>query len=197
MTYIVDAVRTAIGSYGGTLKDVRTDDLASIPIKELIKKHKIDPSHIDDVIIGCANQAGEDNRNMLENESFATSWWPYNVPERQLIDCVPLEYILSYTLIEQLKQTMVIYSSLGVENMTRGPLVISKASTAYGRDSKMFDSSFGWRFYQLYLINYMEQIQWEQQRKLRSKYNISREDQDKFAYNSQMKASFISEKWCF
>ena len=74
MSYIIDSVRTAIGNYGGTLKDVRADDLASIPIKEL-KKTQIDPSHIDDVIIGCANQAGEDNRNVARM-ALLSSWYP-------------------------------------------------------------------------------------------------------------------------
>ena len=79
MSYIIDSIRTAIGNYGGTLKDVRTDDLASIPIKELIKKTQIDPSHIDDVIIGCANQAGEDNRNVARM-ALLLAGIPYNVP---------------------------------------------------------------------------------------------------------------------
>ena len=146
MTYIVDAVRTAIGNYGGTLKDVRTDDLASIPIKELIKKTQIDPSHIDDVIIGCANQAGEDNRNVARM-ALLLAGIPYNVPGEtinRLCASGMSSIIHAHRAIKANDGDLFI--SGGVENMTRGPLVISKASTAYGRDSKMFDSSFGWRF---------------------------------------------------
>ncbi len=198
MTYIVDAVRTAIGNYGGTLKDVRTDDLASIPIKELIKKTQIDPSHIDDVIIGCANQAGEDNRNVARM-ALLLAGIPYNVPGEtinRLCASGMSSIIHAHRAIKANDGDLFI--SGGVENMTRGPLVISKASTAYGRDSKMFDSSFGWRFINPLLDKrYGTDSMGTTAENLVSKYNISREDQDKFAYNSQMKASLSQKNGVF
>ena len=198
MTYIVDAVRTAIGNYGGTLKDVRTDDLASIPIKELIKKTQIDPSHIDDVIIGCANQAGEDNRNVARM-ALLLAGIPYNVPGEtinRLCASGMSSIIHAHRAIKSNDGDLFI--SGGVENMTRGPLVISKASTAYGRDSKMFDSSFGWRFINPLLDKlYGTDSMGTTAENLVSKYNISREDQDKFAYNSQMKASLSQKNGVF
>ena len=198
MTYIVDAVRTAIGNYGGTLKDVRTDDLASIPIKELIKKTQIDPSHIDDVIIGCANQAGEDNRNVARM-ALLLAGIPYNVPgetNNRLCASGMSSIIHAHRAIKANDGDLFI--SGGVENMTRGPLVISMASTAFGSDSKMFDSSFGWRFINPLLDKlYGTDSMGTTAENLVSKYNISREDQDKFAYNSQMKASLSQKNGVF
>ena len=198
MTYIVDAVRTAIGNYGGTLKDVRTDDLASIPIKELIKKTQIDPSHIDDVIIGCANQAGEDNRNVARM-ALLLAGIPYNVPGEtinRLCASGMSSIIHAHRAIKANDGD--IFISGGVEHMTRGPLVISKASTAFGRDSKMFDSSFGWRFINPLLDKlYGTDSMGTTAENLVSKYNISRDDQDKFAYNSQMKASLSQKNGVF
>ena len=191
-------MRTAIGNYGGTLKDVRTDDLASIPIKELIKKTQIDPSHIDDVIIGCANQAGEDNRNVARM-ALLLAGIPYNVPGEtinRLCASGMSSIIHAHRAIKANDGDLFI--SGGVENMTRGPLVISKASTAFGRDSKMFDSSFGWRFINPLLDKlYGTDSMGTTAENLVSKYNISREDQDKFAYNSQMKASLSQKNGVF
>tara|TARA_B100000242_G_scaffold55686_1_gene33380 strand:+ start:2288 stop:3484 length:1197 start_codon:yes stop_codon:yes gene_type:complete len=198
MSYIIDSVRTAIGNYGGTLKDVRTDDLASIPIKELIKKTQIDPSHIDDVIIGCANQAGEDNRNVARM-ALLLAGIPYNVPGEtinRLCASGMSSVIHAHRAIKANDGDLFI--SGGVENMTRGPLVISKASKAFGRDSKMFDSSFGWRFINPLLDKlYGTDSMGTTAENLVSKYSISREDQDKFAYNSQMKASLSQKNGVF
>ena len=198
MSYIIDSIRTAIGNYGGTLKDVRTDDLASIPIKELIKKTQIDPSRIDDVIIGCSNQAGEDNRNVARM-ALLLAGIPYNVPGEtinRLCASGMSSVIHAHRAIKANDGDLFI--SGGVENMTRGPLVISKASKAFGRDSKMFDSSFGWRFINPLLDNlYGTDSMGTTAENLVSKYNISREDQDKFAYNSQMKASLSQKNGVF
>ena len=196
MSYIIDSVRTAIGNYGGTLKDVRTDDLASIPIKELIKKTQIDPSHIDDVIIGCANQAGEDNRNVARM-ALLLAGIPYNVPGEtvnRLCASGMSSVIHAHRAIKANDGDLFI--SGGVENMTRAPFVISKASKAFGRDSKMFDSSFGWRFINPLLDKlYGTDNMGTTAENLVCKYDISREDQDMFAYNSQMKAS-LSQSNC-
>jgi len=190
MTYIIDAIRTPIGNFGGTLKDVRTDDLGSIPIKELINRTGVDPKQIDDVILGCANQAGEDNRNVARM-SLLLAGLPFSVPGEtinRLCSSGMSSVIHAHRAICTGDGDLFIAG--GVENMTRGPWVISKASSAFGRDAKMFDSSFGWRFInnkmkELYGVDGMGVTA----ENLAEMYNISREDQDLFAYNSQMKAS--------
>ena len=190
MTYIIDAIRTPIGNFGGTLKEVRTDDLGAIPIRELLKRTGIDASKIDDVILGCANQAGEDNRN-IARMSLLLAGLPFTVPGEtvnRLCASGMSSVIHAHRAIAAGDGDLFI--SGGVENMTRGPWVISKASRPFGRDSKMYDSSFGWRFVnpkmkELYEVDGMGNTA----ENLAEKYNISREDQDLFAYNSQMKAA--------
>tara|TARA_B100000900_G_scaffold260630_1_gene222146 strand:- start:196 stop:1416 length:1221 start_codon:yes stop_codon:yes gene_type:complete len=189
-TYIIDAIRTPIGNFGGTLKDVRTDDLAAIPIKELIKRTKINPSKIDDVILGCANQAGEDNRN-IARMSLLLAGLPFSVPGEtvnRLCASGMSSVISAHRAIQSGDGD--IFISGGVENMTRGPWVISKVSKAFGRDAQMYDSSFGWRFInpkmkEMYGVDGMGTTA----ENLAEKFQISREDQDIFAYNSQLKAS--------
>jgi len=190
MTYIIDAIRTPIGNFGGTLKDVRTDDLGAIPIRELIKRTGIDSSKIDDVILGCANQAGEDNRN-IARMSLLLAGLPFSVPGEtinRLCASGMSSVIHAHRAICTGDGDLFIAG--GVENMTRGPWVISKVSKAFGRDAQMYDSSFGWRFInskmkELYGTEGMGQTA----ENLAEEYNISREDQDLFAYNSQIKAS--------
>ena len=189
-TYIIDAIRTPIGNFCGTLKNIRTDDLAAISIKELVKRNKIDPSKIDDVILGCANQAGEDNRNVARMASLLAGL-PFTVPGEtvnRLCASGMSAVVHAHRAISAGDGDLFIAG--GVENMTRGPWVISKVSKPFGRDAKMHDSSFGWRFINpkmkdMYGVDSMGNTA----ENLASKYNISREDQDKFAYNSQMKAS--------
>ena len=188
-TYIIDSIRTPIGNFGGTLKDIRTDDLAAIPIRELIKRTKIEPSKIDDVILGCANQAGEDNRNIARMASLLAGI-PFSVPGEtinRLCASGMSAIINAHRAINAGDGNLFIAG--GIENMTRGPWVISKVSKAFGRDAQMFDSSFGWRFInpkmkELYGVDGMGTTA----ENLAEKYNISREDQDNFAYHSQLKA---------
>ena len=198
MSYIIDAVRTPIGNFGGTLKDIRTDDLAAIPIKELIKRNKIDAKNIDDIILGCANQAGEDNRNVARMAALLAGI-PYNVPGEtinRLCSSGMSSVIHAHRAI--LCGDGDIFISGGVENMTRGPWVISKASTPFGRDSKMFDSSFGWRFVNPRLDSlYGTEGMGKTAENLAEKFNINRYDQDLFAYNSQMKAVDANKKGRF
>ena len=198
MSYIIDAVRTPIGNFGGTLKDIRTDDLAAIPIKELIQRNKIDAKNIDDIILGCANQAGEDNRNVARMAALLAGI-PYNVPGEtinRLCSSGMSSVIHAHRAI--LCGDGDIFISGGVENMTRGPWVISKASTPFGRDSKMFDSSFGWRFINPRLDSlYGTEGMGKTAENLAEKFNISRYDQDLFAYNSQMKAAEANKKGRF
>ena len=198
MSYIIDAVRTPIGNFGGTLKDIRTDDLASIPIRELVKRNKIDAKNIDDIILGCANQAGEDNRNVARMAALLAGI-PYNVPGEtinRLCSSGMSSIIHAHRAI--LCGDGDIFISGGVENMTRGPWVISKASTPFGRDSKMFDSSFGWRFVNPRLDSlYGTEGMGKTAENLAEKFNINRYDQDLFAYNSQMKAADANKKGRF
>ena len=189
-TYIIDAIRTPFGNFGGALQDVRTDDLGAIPIRELVKRTGIDASKIDDVILGCANQAGEDNRNVARM-SLLLAGLPFSVPGEtvnRLCASGMSSIIHAHRAISTGDGDLIIAG--GVENMTRGPWVISKVSKPFGRNTQMHDSSFGWRFVnpkmkELYGVDGMGQTA----ENLAEKYKISREDQDNFAYNSQMKAT--------
>mgnify|MGYP001326257341 FL=1 len=188
-TYIIDAIRTPIGNFGGTLKDIRTDDLAAIPIRELVSRNKIDPTKINDVILGCANQAGEDNRN-IARMALLLAGIPFSVPGEtvnRLCASGMSAIINAHRAIKAGDGDLFI--SGGIENMTRGPWVISKVSKAFGRDAQMHDSSFGWRFInpkmkEIYGVDGMGTTA----ENLAELYDISREDQDKFAFNSQQKA---------
>jgi len=198
MTYIIDAVRTPIGNFGGTLKNIRTDDLAAIPIRELIKRTNIDPNKIDDVILGCANQAGEDNRNVARMASLLAGI-PYTVPGETVNRlCASGMSAIIHAHRAAISKDGNLFICGGIENMTRGPWVISKVSKAFGRDAQMHDSSFGWRFInpkmkELYGTDGMGQTA----ENLAVKYNITREDQDLFAFNSQRKASRAQESGRF
>jgi acetyl-CoA acetyltransferase len=145
-TYIIDAVRTPIGNFGGTLSKIRVDDLAAHVIKTLISRYDFDAGQIDDVIIGCANQAGEDNRNVARM-ALLLAGIPFSVPGEtinRLCASGMSAVIHAHRAIQSDDGELFIAG--GVEHMTRGPWVISKASKPFGRDSKMEDSSFGWRF---------------------------------------------------
>ena len=194
-TYIIDAIRTPIGNFGGTLSVIRTDDLAAIPIKELVRRNNIQDAIIDDVIMGCANQAGEDNRNVARM-ALLLAGLPFSIPGEtinRLCSSGMSSVIHAHRAIMAGDGNLFIAG--GVENMTRGPWVVSKASKAFGRDSEMYDSSFGWRFInskmqELYGTEGLGQTA----ENLADKYKISRKDQDLFAYNSQMKASKAQQK---
>ena len=189
--YIIDGVRTPIGSYKGTLSAVRTDDLGAHVIKAVTDKNPNIPKEAyDDVIMGCANQAGEDNRNVARMSSLLAGM-PFSVPGEtvnRLCSSGLSAIIHANRAIKSGDGDLFIAG--GVENMTRGPYVIAKPSSAYGNDSKMYDSSFGWRFVnpkmqEMYGTDGMGNTA----ENLVEKYNISREDQDAFAYRSQMKAA--------
>lgn len=189
--YIIDGVRTPIGSYKGTLSAVRTDDLGAHVIREVVEKNpNIPKDAYDDVIMGCANQAGEDNRNVARM-SLLLAGLPFTVPGETVnrLCSSGLSAIIHANRAIKAGDGDIFIAG-GVENMTRGPYVIAKPSSAFGNDSKMYDSSFGWRFVnpkmqELYGTDGMGNTA----ENLVEKYNISREDQDAFAYHSQMKAS--------
>ncbi|MFZ1706140.1 MAG: acetyl-CoA C-acyltransferase [Saprospiraceae bacterium] len=193
-SYILDGVRTAIGSFRGTLSDIRTDDLAAFVIQKLMERNPtISPNGVDDVIFGCANQAGEDNRNVARM-ALLLAGIPYTVPG-ETVNRLCASGMSA--VIHAHRGIMVgdghLFIAGGVENMTRGPLVISKASVPFGGDSQMYDSTFGWRFINpkmkaLYGVEAMG----ETAENLASQFKISREDQDKFAAWSQQKAAIAA-----
>ncbi len=197
--YIINGARTPIGNLGGTLSTIRTDDLAAIVLKELMKKNpSIDPIEIGDVILGCANQSGEDNRNVARM-ALLLAGLPYSVPGETVnrLCASGLSAGIAAARAIMVGDADLIIAG-GVENMTRGPWVISKTSTPFGRDAQLFDSSFGWRFVnpkmkEMYSVDAMG----ETAENLADRDKISREDQDKFSFWSQMKAKAAQAKGRF
>lgn len=197
--FLINGVRTPIGNFGGTLSAVRTDDLAALVLKELIKKNpSIDPSQISDVILGCANQAGEDNRNVARM-ALLLAGIPYTVPGETVnrLCASGLSASIAAARYIQTGEADLMISG-GVENMTRGPWIMSKAGAAFGRDQQLFDSSFGWRFInprmnELYGVDGMG----DTAENLALRDNISRADQDRFALWSQQKAAAAQAKGRF
>ena len=189
--YIIDGVRTPIGSYQGTLSAIRADDLGALVIKTIVANNPNIPSDkYDDVIMGCANQAGEDNRNVARM-ALLLAGLPYTVPGETVnrLCSSGLSAIINASRAIKAGDGHVFIAG-GIENMTRAPLVVSKPSTAYGTDSKMYDSSFGWRFINPKMQGmFGTDAMGETAENLVEKYNISREDQDAFALHSQQKAT--------
>lgn len=188
--YIVAGVRTAIGNFGGTLAPVRADDLAAHVLAELLKKVPgLDPGAIEDVILGCANQAGEDNRNVARM-ALLLAGYPISVGGETVNRLCASGMSAAVNAARAIQVGAGdIYVAGGVEHMTRGPWVLSKSSTPFGRDQQLYDSSFGWRFINpkldaLYGTDPMGMTA----ENLAELHNISREDQDKFAAWSQEKA---------
>ncbi len=189
--YIVDGLRTAIGNFGGNLSTIRPDDMAAHVIKNLIAKHpNFDPKQIEDILFGCANQAGEDNRNVARMAGLL-SGLPIEIGGETINRLCASGMAATINAARSIKDGAgEVYISGGVENMTRGPWVISKASTPFGRDSEMHDSSFGWRFInpqmkELYGTDGMGNTA----ENLAEMYSIDRESQDKFAAWSQEKTA--------
>ena len=193
--FILDAIRTPIGNFGGTLSNMRADDLAARPLTELIKRNpNTDWEQVEDVLLGCANQAGEDNRN-IARMALLLAGLPHQIGGEtinRLCSSGMAAAVNAYRAISIGEGEL--YITGGVEHMTRGPWVISKVSKPFGRDAQMHDSSFGWRF-----INPIMQQKFgtdgmgQTAENLVEMYGISREDQDLFAYRSQMKASKATE----
>ena len=189
--YIIDGIRTPIGNFGGSLSTVRTDDLAAIAIKGLMDRNKsVDWNEVEDLIFGCANQAGEDNRNVARM-ALLLAGLPYSIGGETV------NRLCSSGMAATVNAARAIqlgdgdlYITGGVEHMTRGPWVISKVSKPFGRDAQMFDTSFGWRFINKQLqAKYGTEGMGQTAENLVELYAISRKDQDQFAYWSQMKAA--------
>ena len=189
--FIVDAVRTPIGSFTGSLSPVRADDLAAHVLKALMARHpELDPAALDDVILGCANQAGEDNRNVARM-AVLLAGLPVSVPG----ETVNRLCASGMSAVVQAGRAIAagqgdLFIAGGMEHMTRGPWVISKTSTPYGRDAQMFDSSFGWRFVNPAMHErFGTEGMGETAENLLDENAISREDQDRFAAWSHKKAA--------
>ena len=197
--YLVSGVRSAIGNFAGTLAAVRADDLAAHVLKGLLEKNpSLDPSAIEDVLLGCANQAGEDNRNVARM-SVLLAGYPISVPGETINRLCASGLSASATASRIIKtgEADIIVAG-GVENMTRGPWVMSKTSTPYGRDAQLFDSSFGWRFVNpLMKEKFGVEAMGETAENLAVRDTISREDQDQFAWWSQQKAKKACENGRF
>ncbi len=189
--YIINGVRTPIGNFGGTLSTVRTDDLAALVLKELMKKNpSVDWTKVADVIMGCANQAGEDNRNVARMAALMAGL-PVTVPGQTVnrLCASGLSATIDAARYIQLDDADLMIAS-GIENMTRGPWVMSKASSAFGRDQQMYDSSFGWRFINPKLKEqYGVDAMGDTAENVAEMQKVSRDDQDAFALWSQQKAA--------
>ena len=196
--YICDAVRTPFGRYGGALSGIRADDLAALPIKALMARHAINWSQVDDVILGCANQAGEDNRNVARMASLL-SGLPVEVPGSTVnrlcgssLDAIGI----AANAIKGGGNHLMIAG--GVESMSRAPFVMGKADSAFSRSAKIEDTTIGWRF-----INPLMKAQYgvdsmpETAENVAEEFGISREDQDQFAYQSQMRTAKAQSEGLF
>ena len=187
--WIVDGVRTPFGRYGGALASVRTDDLAALPIRALLARNPaMDPSRIDDVIYGCANQAGEDNRNVARMAALLAGL-PVEVPGatiNRLCGSGLNAVALAAHAIAAGEADLVIAG--GVESMTRAPFVLAKADSAFSRAAKIEDTTIGWRFVNKLMkerhgIDSMP----ETAENVAAEFNVSRADQDAFALRSQQR----------
>ena len=189
--YIINGVRTPIGNFTGSLSPIRTDDLAAFVLQKLLEKNSgLDPAAIDDVLMGCANQAGEDNRNVARM-ALLLAGLPVTVPGETINRLCASGLSACMTAANHIKAGQGnLFVGGGVENMTRGPWVISKTSAPFGRDAQMFDSSFGWRFiHPVMKEKYGTEAMGETAENLAALYNINRNDQDRFSFLSQQKAA--------
>jgi acetyl-CoA acyltransferase len=189
--FICDPIRTPFGRYGGALSPVRTDDLAAVPIKALLERNpKLDPAAVDDVILGCANQAGEDNRNVARM-ALLLAGLPQEVPGSTVnrlcgssLDAIAV----AARAIKTGENSLIIAG--GVESMSRAPFVMAKSDAPFSRDLKVEDTTLGWRFVNqkmkaMYGVDSMA----ETAENVAEEFNISREDQDAFALRSQQRAA--------
>ncbi|WP_151993347.1 3-oxoadipyl-CoA thiolase [Buttiauxella massiliensis] len=197
--FICDGVRTPFGRFGGTLSSVRSDDLAALPLKALIARHpNLDWSAVDDVIYGCANQAGEDNRNVARM-ALLLAGLPETVPGSTINRLCGSSLDALGVAARAIKsgETQLMIAG-GVESMSRAPFVMGKAESAFSRSMKMEDTTIGWRF-----INPLMKAQYgvdampETAENVATDFNINREDQDAFALRSQLRTARAQEMGIF
>ena len=194
--FICDAIRTPVGKYGGSLSAVRADDLAAIPLENLLRRNPgLNPGAIDDVMLGCANQAGEDNRNVARM-ALLLAGLPVEVPGVTVnrLCGSGMEAAGAAARAIRAGEARLIIAG-GVESMTRAPFVMGKAGEAFSRQGELYDTTIGWRFINKKLDKiYGTDSMIETAENLAEAYNISRKDQDLFAFRSQQKtAHAISE----
>ncbi|HEX7942832.1 MAG TPA: acetyl-CoA C-acyltransferase, partial [Gemmatimonadaceae bacterium] len=193
--FIIDGVRSAVGNIGGQLSDVRPDDLAAHVIAALVARHQqLDPMHVSDVILGCANQAGEDNRNVARMAALLAGL-PVDVPGETVnrLCASGMSAVVNASRAVRLGDGD-IYVAGGVESMTRAPYALSKASKPFARDVELFDTSLGWRFINPVLRGrYGVDSMGQTAENVAEQYGVSRTDQDAFAVRSQRKAATARE----
>ena len=197
--FVVDGLRTPIGAFGGSLAAVRPDDMGALVISRLLARHpSLDPARITDVIFGCANQAGEDNRNVARM-SLLLAGLPVSVPGVTVNRlCASGLSAVSMAAASVRAGDGDVYIAGGVESMTRAPYALAKSGSSWGRDAQLYDTSIGWRFVnpkmkELYGIDAMG----ETAENVADKFTVSREDQDRFAVGSQRKAAAARERGRF
>ena len=197
--YIIDAIRTPVGRFGGSLASVRADDLGAIPLKALMERNpSVDWEQVDDIIYGCANQAGEDNRN-VGRMSALLAGIPYQVPAttiNRLCGSSLDALAIAARAIKASEANLIVAG--GVESMSRAPFVMGKAETAYSRGQKIEDTTMGWRFInpklkERYGVETMPQTA----ENVAEQFNVNRQDQDQFAYNSQQRTKAAQDKGFF
>src|SRR5512132_3819304 len=189
--FILDGVRTAVGNIGGQLSEVRADDMAAHVIAALVARHpSLDPARITDVILGCANQAGDDNRNVARM-AVLLAGLPVSVPGETVnrLCASGMSAVANAARSVKLAEGD-LYIAGGVESMTRAPYVLSKGAAPFARDAQLFDTSIGWRFINPRMRDrYGVDAMGETAENVAEKYKVSREDQDRFALRSQRKAA--------
>lgn len=195
---VIDAVRTPVGRYGGALKDVRSDDLAALCIAEIAKRNSLDPNKVEDVIFGCSNQAGDDNRNVARM-ALLLAGFPVETAGQTInrLCGSGLNAINSAALSIKAGEGDVFIAG-GTESMTRSPFVFAKAETAFPREVKVYDSTIGWRFVNPRLAEKYPPIGMGETAELvAEKFGITREEQDEFALSTQRKwgAAFAAGKF--
>ncbi len=197
--YIVDAVRTPIGKFGGALSSVRPDDLAALVLRELLRRNpSVDKNAVEDVIIGAANQSGEDNRNVARMAALLAGL-PVTVPGNTVnrLCASGLQSIVDAARAIKVGEGDV-YLAGGAESMTRAPFVMAKSATAFARDFTAHDTTLGWRFVNQKLAKqYFPYTMGHTAENVAAQYNVSREDQDAFAFESQRKYHRAAEKGRF
>ena len=197
--FICDGVRTPIGRYGGALSAVRTDDLAAIPITALMKRYeRVDWAALDDVLLGCANQAGEDNRNVARM-ALLLAGLPETIPGSTVnrLCASGMDAVASAARAIAVGEAEMIIAG-GVENMTRAPYVMGKATEAFERNAPMYDTTLGWRFVNSRMHErYGTDSLAETAETLAEQFQIARQDQDRFACWSQQKAAAAQAKGRF
>src|SRR3954464_8140078 len=197
--YVIDAARTPVGKYGGALSGIRPDDLLAHVLRELLKRNaSIDVNVIEDIIAGDANQAGEDNRNVARMAALL-SGLPVSIAGNTVnrLCASGLQAIMDAARQIQCGDAEIIIAC-GVESMTRAPLVMPKASTAFQRTAEVYDTTLGWRFTNPKLADmYYPYSMGETAENVAKKWNISRQEQDEFALQSQEKyfAAKEANKW--